>query len=57
MFENETTTVIDFVDVTCPSCSAGEGEPCTKWCDDDYVGTVRSASKSRRAKWDDGESW
>lgn len=48
-------TVIDFVDVTCPSCSAGEGEPCTKWCDDDSVGLSRNTH--RRAQWDDGESW
>lgn len=47
-------TVITFIDVTCPSCSAKEGEPCSKYCDDDYVGTVKSA---RRGQWDDGEVW
>ena len=54
MFENETTTVIEFVDVTCPSCAAEAGEPCSKWCDDDYVGTVK---QGRRHGWDDGEQW
>ena len=47
-------TVIDFVDVTCPSCSAAEGEPCSKYCDDDSVGIVKNG---RRSQWDDGESW
>ena len=54
MFENETTAVIEFVDVTCPSCSAGPGEPCSKYCDDDYVGTAKAG---RRHQWDDGETW
>lgn len=55
MFENDTdTAVIEFVDVTCPSCAAGPGEPCSKYCDDDYVGTVKQA---RRHNWDDGENW
>ena len=54
MFENETTSVIEVMDVTCPSCAAGPGEPCSKYCDDDYVGTVKSG---RRRQWDDGESW
>lgn len=56
MFENDTdTAVIEFVDVTCPSCAAGAGEPCSKWCDDDYVGTVKGARKGKQ--WDDGEQW
>lgn len=47
-------TVIEFVDVTCPSCFAGEGEPCSKYCDDNYVGTSKTG---HRAQWDDGEMW
>lgn len=55
MFENETTAVIEFVDVICPSCAAEAGEPCSKWCDDDYVGTVKGDRKGKQ--WDDGEQW
>lgn len=55
MVENEPTSVIEFMDVTCPSCFAGEGEPCSKYCDDDYVGTVKGDRKGKQ--WDDGEQW
>lgn len=56
MFEDETdTAVATAVDVTCPSCAAGPGEPCSKWCDDDYVGTAKIGK--RGARWDDGEQW
>lgn len=55
MSENESTSVIEFMDVTCPSCFAGEGEPCSKYCNDDYVGTVKGARKGKQ--WDDGEQW
>ena len=51
----DTETIIDFVDVTCPSCAAGAWEPCSKWCDDDYVGTAKGGRKGKQ--WDDGEQW
>lgn len=54
MVKNDTATIVEALDVTCPSCAAGPGEPCSKYCDDDYVGTSKV---DRRRQWDDGETW
>ena len=46
------TTDTTVLSVTCPSCFAAEGEPCSKYCDD--MAPVQHIE--RRTAWDD-EEW